>query len=220
MKKITVVIVDDHQLVREMWRELFSRNPEIEIVGESGQFQQAIEIIRNKRPDIVLLDINLSQASGFDAVPLIRKYVPGTRIITVTMHSQPAYAKKMLRLGVKAYVTKNSSRQEIFQAIETVMNGGRYVCTEIKDILSEQMLKDEAAGPDVKDLSFREIEIIRLIKEGLSSKEIAAQLNISVRTAEVHRHNILKKLQLKNTAALISFISTTDLVLSDVQNNK
>jgi DNA-binding NarL/FixJ family response regulator len=100
------------------------------------------------------------------------------------------------------------------------MNGGRYVCTEIKDILSEQMLKDEAAGPDVKDLSLREIEIIKLIKEGLSSKEIAAQLNISVRTAEVHRHNILKKLQLKNTAALISFISTTDLVLSDVQNNK
>lgn len=213
MKKITVVIVDDHKLVREMWRELFSRHENLEMVGESGQFQEAIDLIRDKRPDIVLLDINLSQASGFDAVPLIRKYAPGTRIITVSMHSQPAYAKKMLQLGVKGYVTKNSSRQEIFQAIEAVMEGKKYVCTEIKDIISEQMLKDEAAGPDVKDLSLREIEIIRLIKEGLSSKEIAAHLNISVRTAEVHRHNILKKLQLKNTAALINFINTTDLVL-------
>jgi DNA-binding NarL/FixJ family response regulator len=87
------------------------------------------------------------------------------------------------------------------------------VCNEIRNIISEQMLNNQAAGPDVKDLSLREIEVIKLIKEGLSSKEIADQLNISVRTAEVHRHNILKKLQLKNTAALINYINTTDLVL-------
>jgi len=85
------------------------------------------------------------------------------------------------------------------------------VCMEIRNILSDQALQDEPSGPDVKELSIREIEIIRLIKEGLSSKEIAARLNISIRTAEVHRHNILKKLGLKNTASLITFINTTDL---------
>lgn len=213
MKKTTVIVVDDHQLVREMWRELFAKNADIEVIGESGVFDEAIEMVKSKRPDIVLLDINLSQASGFDAVPLIRKFAPGTRVIAVSMHSQPAYAKKMLKLGAKGYVTKNSSREEMLKAITEVMNGRNYVCMEIRTIISEQMLTDEPAGPDVKDLSLREIEIIKLIKEGLSSKEIAAQLNISVRTAEVHRHNILKKLQLKNTAALINFINTTDLSL-------
>jgi DNA-binding NarL/FixJ family response regulator len=213
MKKTTVVVVDDHKLVREMWRELFARNTEIEVVGESGGFDEAVEMVKVKRPDIVLLDINLSQASGFDAVPLIRKFAPGTRVIAVSMHSQPAYAKKMLQLGAKGYVTKNSSRDEILTAVSEVMQDRKYVCNEIRNIISEQMLNNQATGPDVKDLSLREIEVIKLIKEGLSSKEIADRLNISVRTAEVHRHNILKKLQLKNTAALINYINTTDLVL-------
>jgi DNA-binding NarL/FixJ family response regulator len=117
----------------------------------------------------------------------------------------------MLQLGARGYVTKNSSHEEMFTAIDTVMTGKTYVCMEIKNIISDQALQDEPAGPDIKDLSLREIEIIKLIKEGLSSKEIATRLHISSRTAEVHRHNILKKLGLKNTASLISFINTTDL---------
>lgn len=212
MDKITVVVVEDHQLVREMWVQLFAGRKEIEVVGESGSFDEAIEMIKTKRPDIVLLDINLSSnASGMDAVPLIRKFAPGSKIIAVSMHNQPAYTKKMLQLGAMGYVTKNSSHSEIFAAIDSVMSGKTYVCNEIKNIISDQAMQDEPAGPSVKELSIREIEIIRLIKEGLSSKEIAARLSISIRTAEVHRHNILKKLGLKNTASLISFINTTDL---------
>jgi len=213
MEKITVVVVDDHQLVREMWVRLFQGKPGTEVIGDIGEFEPAIEMIKTKRPDIVLLDINLPGASGMDAVPLIRKYAPGTRIIAVSMHSQPAYAKKMLQLGAKGYVTKNSSHEEIFGAIDAVMAGKTYVCMEIRNILSEQALQDEPSSPSIKELSIREIEIIKLIKEGNSSKEIASVLNISVRTAEVHRHNILKKLGLKNTASLINFINKTDLSL-------
>ena len=215
MKKITVAIVDDHKLIREMWTKLFSERSDIEVIGESGQQDDAVEMIKNKRPDIVLLDINLAGGSGMDAVPLIRKYSPGTKIIAVSMHSKPVYAKKMMQMGAKAYVTKNSSQDEMFRAIETVMNGGQYVCTEIKDILSGQILSAEEDQPNVNDLSLREIEIIRLIKNGLSSKEIAAKLNISVRTIEVHRHNILKKLKLKNAASLINYINTTDLSFNE-----
>lgn len=211
MNKITVVVVEDHKLVREMWVQLFAGRKDIEVVGESGSFDDAIEMIKNKRPDVVLLDINLPESSGLDAVPLIRKYSPGSKIIAVSMHNQPAYTKKMLQLGAKGYVTKNSSHEEIFAAIDAVMSGKTYVCMEIKNILSEQALQDEPTGPSVKELSLREIEIVKLIKEGLSSKEIAARLHISIRTAEVHRHNILKKLGLKNTASLINFINTTDL---------
>jgi two-component system invasion response regulator UvrY len=211
MKKISVAIVEDHKLVRDMWAQLFSGKPEIEVVGKSGEFDEAIEMIKTKRPDIVLLDINLPGGSGLDAVPLIRKFAPGTRIIAVSMHSQPVYAKKMLQLGARGYVTKNSSHEEMYLAIDTVMEGKTYICQEIKNIISDQAMQDEPAGPDIKELSLREIEIVRLIKSGHSSKEIAAQLNISTRTAEVHRHNILKKLKLKNTASLISFINTTEL---------
>lgn len=213
MKKISMVTVDDHQLIREMWNQLFSTEPEIEIVGQCGGMEEGVEMIKKLRPDIVLLDINLSGGSGLEAVPLIRKFAPGTRIIAVSMHKQPAYAKKMMQMGAKGYVTKNSSHKEILEAVKTVMNGQTYICIEIKNIISEKALNDNNKEPDIKELSLREIELIKLLKEGFSSKEIAQQMNISTRTAEVHRHNILKKLGLKNTASLINFINTTDLSL-------
>jgi two-component system, NarL family, invasion response regulator UvrY len=213
MKTVTLVIVDDHKLIREMWMRIFAGNKEIEILGESGEFNEAIELIKVKRPDVVLLDINLSPGSGIDAIPLIRKFAPGTKIIGVSMHSQPGYAKKMLQLGAKGYVTKNSSSQEILRAISEVMSGKTYVCTEIKDILSDQLFNDKSILREAQTLSLREIEIVKLIKQGLSSKEIAANLGISVRTAEVHRHNVLKKLNLKNTASLVNYVNNTDLFL-------
>jgi DNA-binding NarL/FixJ family response regulator len=211
MKKITIAIVDDHRLIREMWATMLTSNNKYEITGESEGMDEAIEMIRINRPDMVLLDINLAQGSGLDAVPQIRKFSPGTRIVAVSMHNQPAYAKKMIQMGAKAYVTKNSSHQEMFKALEVVMNGGVYICSEIKNILSDHALGIEISGPDINELSWREIEIVRLLRTGLSSKEIAAHLSITVRTAEVHRHNILKKLKLKNTASLINYINTTDL---------
>jgi DNA-binding NarL/FixJ family response regulator len=215
MKKISVALVDDHRLIREMWAALLSGHNQFEITGESGGLDEAVEMIKTTRPDIVILDINLAQGSGLDAVPLIRKYSPGTKIVAVSMHNQPAYVKKMMQMGAKAYVTKNSSHEEMLAALEIVMSGGTYVCSEIKDIMTDQAMGTETPGPDVKDLSWREIEIVKLLKTGLSSKEIAAKLNITVRTAEVHRHNILKKLKLKNTAALINYINTTNLSFND-----
>lgn len=213
MKKITLVIVDDHKLLREMWRQIFAGSPEIEVVGESGEFNDAIELIKIKRPDIVLLDINLPPASGMDAVPLIRKLTPGTKIIGVSTHSQPVYARKMLQLGAKGYVTKNSSSKEILEAIKEVMNGKTYICQEIKDIISDMVFSNKNTFHDAQTLSLREIEIIQFIKQGFSSKQIAANLHISVRTVEVHRRNILQKLNLKNTTSLINYINNTDLFL-------
>ena len=212
MKKITVVIIDDHQLVREMWSHMFTGHQHFEVVGESGDFESAIGLVKSKRPDIALLDINLPPASGLDAVPLIRKFSPGTKIIAVSVHNQPAYAKKMIKLGAKGYLTKNSSRSEVFHAIEEAINGKLYLCSEVKENLAAQLLSDQPVQPSLKDLSLREIEVVRLIRNGLSSKEIAGALQISVRTAEVHRHNILKKMRVKNTASLISFLNSTDLI--------
>ena len=214
MKMISIVIVDDHRLIRQMWASMFADITGIIVAGEAGTLAEAVEMIKEKIPDIVLLDINLGKESGMDAVPLIRKFSPGTRIIAASMHNQSAYVKKMLQLGAKGYVTKNSPFEEMLTAIEEVMKGNLYVCEEIKNISAEEVMNLDTDAPNIKKLSFREIEVIRLMKDGLASKAIALQLNIAIRTVEVHRHNILKKLQLKNTASLINFINSSKLTFS------
>lgn len=208
MKKVSIMIVDDHTLIRETWSFLLGKNENFDVVAECGDGERAIELARDKRPDVVLLDINMAPMSGFDVLKMIRKYSPGSKIIGVSMHSQPAYAKKMLRLGAKGYVTKNSPRQEMLEAISEVSNNHVYICQEVKNILSDQLLNSDQSNPDINNLSDREMQIVRALKEGLSSKEIASELSISLKTVEVHRHNILKKLKLKNTVSLINFINS------------
>jgi DNA-binding NarL/FixJ family response regulator len=202
------MIVDDHTLIRETWSFLLGKNENFDVVAECGDGERAIELARDKRPDVVLLDINMAPMSGFDVLKMIRKYSPGSKIIGVSMHSQPAYAKKMLRLGAKGYVTKNSPRQEMLEAISEVSKNHIYICQEVKNILSDQLLNQDQVNPDINNLSDREMQIVRALKEGMSSKEIASELSISLKTVEVHRHNILKKLKLKNTVSLINFINS------------
>src|ERR1700754_4911462 len=163
MKKVSIMIVDDHTLIRETWSFLLGKNENFDVVAECGDGERAIELARDKRPDVVLLDINMAPMSGFDVLKMIRKYSPGSKIIGVSMHSQPAYAKKMLRLGAKGYVTKNSPRQEMLDAIGEVTKGNIYVCQEVKNILSDQMLGDEEAGTGLNQLSEREMEVINQI---------------------------------------------------------
>lgn len=123
------------------------------------------------------------------------------------MHSMPVYAKKMIQSGGMGYVTKNSSKEELMEAILEVYNGRKYICNEVKDIIALHEL-DDAGQPDLNSLSRRELDIAELIKSGFSSREIGEKLEISLKTVEVHRYNILKKLQLKNTAALVNFVNS------------
>ena len=207
MEKITVLIADDHKLIRETWSFILNGDPRFQVVAECGDSENAVEMTRQKHPNIVLMDINIMPISGFEATERIRKVSPKTRVIGVSMHSQPAYAKKMLQIGAKGYVTKNSSKEEMIMAILEVHAGNRYICDEIKNNISELVMDDNRDTPNVNALTEREIQIINLIKEGQSSKEIASNLNISLKTVEVHRHNILKKLKLKNSASLVNFIN-------------
>jgi DNA-binding NarL/FixJ family response regulator len=154
------------------------------------------------------MDLNMTPVSGFDITKLIRKHAPESNIIGVSMHTMPVYARKMLQLGAMGYVTKNSSKEEMVSAIMEVSNGRKYVCEEVKNILAEQELENKSAHPDMNLLTQREIDIVQLIKDGFSSREIAEKLQISLKTVEVHRYNVLKKLNLKNTAALVNFINT------------
>jgi DNA-binding NarL/FixJ family response regulator len=207
MEKISILIADDHKLIRETWSFILNNDTRFIVVAECGDSEQAVEMARTKKPQIVLMDINMTPISGFEATEKIRKVSPGSKVIGVSMHSQPAYAKKMLQIGARGYVTKNSSKEEMITAILEVHAGNKYICDEIKNNISELVLEENKDVPNVNALTEREIQIINLIKEGQSSKEIAQSLNISLKTVEVHRHNILKKLKLKNSASLVNFIN-------------
>ncbi len=191
---------------------ILNSDPRFQIVGETSAGDEAIELAKTRKPQIVLMDVNMTPVNGFDATRQIRKYSPGSKVIGISMYTMPAYAKRMLQMGAMGYVTKNSSKDEMIEAIVEVNNGNKYVCGEVKDILAHQELEDEKSSlPDMNVLSRREIEIVQLIREGMSSKEIARLLDISLKTVEVHRYNILKKLSLKNTASLVNFINSHGL---------
>ncbi len=202
-----MLIVDDHKLIRETWTYILNGDPRFRVVGECGDSEQAVEVTRQKNPDVVLMDINILPISGFEATDRITKLAPSSKVIGVSMHSQPAYARKMLQVGAQGYVTKNSSKEEMIRAILEVNNGNKYICEEIRDSFAEAELDPNKTLPSVNPLTEREIQIINFIKDGLSSKEIAMILNISLKTVEVHRHNVLKKLKLKNAASLVNFIN-------------
>ena len=213
MSKITIVIADDHKLIRETWSFVLNTDPRFLVVGVSGDAEEAIQMVKEKNPTIVLMDINMTPVSGLEATEKIRKNSPHAKIIGVSMHSQPAFAKKMLSMGARGYVTKNSSKEEMIQAIIQVNDGKKYICEEIKNIISDQLFEDNDLVNEMHALTEREIQIINEIRKGHSSREIAYNLEISLKTVEVHRHNILRKLKLKNSASLVDYINTHSIYI-------
>jgi DNA-binding NarL/FixJ family response regulator len=209
---ITILIADDHKLIRETWTYILNRDARFKVIASCSNSQEAVQMSEKKLPNVVLMDINMAPFSGIEATRQIREVSPETRIIGVTMHSQPAYAKKMLQLGASGYVTKNSSREEMVTAIMEVSQGKQYVCDEIKGLLNENTEETDSHSA-INTLTERELAVIDLIRQGNSSKDISSKLNISIKTVEVHRHNILKKLKLKNAASLIHFMNTSSTLI-------
>ena len=136
MERITILLVDDHKLIRDSWSFILNSDPRFVVVGETSSGEEAIEMATEKRPRIILMDVNMSPVNGFDATKQIHKISPDSRIIAVSMHTMPAYAKRMLQLGAMGYVTKNSSKDEMIKAIVEVDSGKKYICEEVKAILA------------------------------------------------------------------------------------
>ena len=139
-KKIRIIIADDHFLIAETWASLINMDPNFEVVRVYDNTKSLIDEITEVKPDVAILDININPFSGIEATKMIKKLAPGTRIIGVSMHNQPSFAKKMMRNGAMGYVTKNSSKQEMYDAIKSVMNGQKYICAEIqKNIIASTL---------------------------------------------------------------------------------
>ncbi|MEY4336877.1 MAG: hypothetical protein RLZZ45_1796 [Bacteroidota bacterium] len=205
-KKIKIIIADDHLLIAQTWATLINMDPEFEVVKVYDNTKNLVDEITAVKPDIAILDINIHPFSGIEATKMIKKLAPGTKIIGVSMHNQPSFAKKMIRNGATGYVTKNSTKNEMYDAIRSVMKGEKYICAEIQKNITHQLLLDEEDNK-LSKLTEREIEIIKLIKDGYTNKEIAKTLFLSPRTVETHRARILKKLDIKNSLSLVKYIN-------------
>ncbi len=202
--EIKVLVVDDHALIREAWVAMLNAAPGIEVVGKTDNAEDAFMLASNLRPDVVLMDINLKGSNGFEAAERIYNSVPKSRIIGLTLHDEINYVKRFLSVGGKGYLTKNTTRDELVAAIHAVFNGETYIASEIKDRYFASLLHIENED-NKKELSLKEIEVVKLISTGMTSKEIADKLFLSHRTVETHRHNILKKLGFSNAAQLVSW---------------
>jgi len=200
------MIVDDHEVIRWSLHQFLSGHENYEVIAQTGDSTQALTLATEKRPDFIFLDINLKPANGFEVLQQVRKLSPLSKVIGFSMHTEIAYAKKMIRLGARGYLTKNSPMPELREAIEAIMHEKIYLCRELKDALSMQIISGDNETPDLNILSEREMQVVGLLREGHSSKTIGAQLYIAANTVEAHRANILKKLKVKNSVALMYYL--------------
>jgi DNA-binding NarL/FixJ family response regulator len=178
--------------------------PDIHVVGTADNVDDAYSMSLQHKPEIVLMDINLGAGSGFDATEKINNSLPKTRVIGLSLHDDITYVKKFLSIGAKGYLTKNTSKSELIEAIHAVYKGETFIAADIKDRYFTSLLNVDPAEAK-KELTMKEIEIVKHIAQGRTSKEIAEKLFISHRTVETHRHNILKKLDMPNSAQLSSW---------------
>ncbi len=201
MHTIKIMLADDHALIREGFRSLLGKNELFEIVGEAENGRELLEKIAVVVPDVVLIDISMPQVNGLEAMERIRKEQPDIKFIILTMHEEREYVMRALTAGASGYLLKNVEKAELEKAIKAVYDGERYFSPAITSILAEQATRP--ASVQVAEITAREKEVLDLVAAGLSTKQIADKLGISIRTVESHRINMLKKLEVSNTAELI-----------------
>lgn len=204
MEQIKVFIVDDHNLFREGLRFLLSNQPNISEIFESEDGEGFISKLKELKPDIALVDIELPRMNGIEATNLALQIQPGLKIIALTMYADESYYMSMIEAGAKGFLLKNSNFQEVILAIEEVVNGRNYFSQEILQSILKR-IKAKKSDSTEMDLTDREVEILLQICRGLSNPEIAELLNISKRTVDKHRENLLLKTQSKNTANLVVY---------------
>lgn len=211
---IRLFLVDDHRLIRDGIRALLAATPGLRVVGDANNGQELLDQLPEVPADVVLMDLNMPVLDGFATLPLLRQRYPEIRVLILSMLAHERYVGQALDAGAAGYVLKNADQTEIVAAIRTVAIGKRFLCSDIGLLMLQKVLHPETtADPKKNDtLSYRELEVLRLISEGLTNNDMAEKLFVSRRTIETHRQNILEKTQTKNTASLIKYAVEQGLV--------
>ncbi len=210
---IKVLIADDHQLFREGITNLLKASPDLEIVGQAENGKEAVEKTLELKPDIILMDIGMPEMSGIEATLTLKKEIPEIKIIALSMHSDKQFINGMLEAGASGYLLKNSTYNQLIEAIKSVYSGNKYLSGEVTDIVINDYLdKKQEANKREAELSERESEILLMIAEGYSTREIGEKLFISVKTVGTHKQKILEKLNLNNTAEMVKYAIKNGLI--------
>jgi two-component system response regulator NreC len=203
----TIVLADDHRIVRQGLRALLQAEPDLRLVGETGDGLEAVQLARRLQPDVVVLDLMMPSINGLEATRQISESCPQTRVIILSMHADEAYVLESLRNGAAGYVLKESSADDLVRAVREVVAGRRYLSPPLSERAIEVYMQkaQETSLDPYEKLTNREREVLHLAAEGHSSSEIAERLSISSRTVETHRANMMRKLDLHSQTDLIRY---------------
>jgi DNA-binding NarL/FixJ family response regulator len=221
MKKITVLLAEDHMIVREGFRKMLELEDDFEVIGEAQEGRQAVALAKKLRPDLVLMDIAMPQLNGLEATRQILKVLPATKILILSAHSDDAYVKNATESGAMGFLLKQTSANDVCRAIREVQKGKTFFSPSIsnrRNRLNSQSL-DRAGGfnKKVAQLTSREMEVLQLIAEGKANKQTASELGIGIKTVEKHREHLMQKLDIHDTAGLTRYAISAGIIESSVQ---
>ena len=202
-----VLLADDHEIVREGFKALIEKQPDMSVIAEAANGKEAIRLARELTPDVVVMDVAMPELNGIEATKQIAGLEGPIRIVALSIHSESHYVGEMLKAGASGYLLKNCAFQELARAIRAVMEGRTYLSEKVQCMAAEDEAGGEVrkAGPNADLLSPREKEVLQLLAEGWISKEIASRLHVSVRTVDAHRQHIMDKLGIRSIAELTRF---------------
>ena len=205
MKSLSILIADDHEVVRRGIRTLLEARPEWKICGEAATGREAAEKAKQLRPDLVLLDLTMPEINGLEAIHKILDARPSTKILVLTMNDSGEMASQVLAAGASGLVLKSDAARDLLRAVDSVAKGQPFLSPAVTKLIIGQLAKTSAREPSPADISRRELEVLALLALGRSNKEVAAALDLSVKTVDAHRSNIMRKLNLRTYSDLIRF---------------
>lgn len=206
--KIRVLLAEDHTIVREGLRSLLEATGRVEVVGEADNGRSAVEVARELRPDVAIVDVSMPELDGVEATRQIKKAAPQVRVIVLTMHSAEVYMKEVFRAGASGYLVKKTAARDLLMAVEAVMRDEMYLSPAISKVVIDRYVEvggEALSREGYNALSDREREVLKLVAEGRTNREVADMLNVAEKTVATHRANVMRKLELHNMSELVRY---------------
>lgn len=212
---VRILLVDDHQIVRQGLHSLLEKQRDIEVVGEASDGRTALLLVQELKPDLVIMDVSMAGLDGIDTTRLITRDHPGTKVLALSMYLRKAFVSEMFKCGASGYVLKESAFAEIVEAVETVLAGRTYVCRKVAELLVDSCIPGRDGSPAKTRLTERETEVVRMLANGMASKEVARATDTSVKTIDACRRRVMQKLGVASTADLVKYAIREGLTAVD-----